>query len=74
MCHRNYPSSDKDISGKTRLIVIKSAYVILYSSSNKYTIENIVYFELLRRGYDVLIGKVDNEGVDFIATNTSEDL
>ena len=30
--------------------------------------ENVVYFELLRRGYDVAIGKVDNAEVDFIAT------
>ena len=29
---------------------------------------NVVYFELLRRGYDVAIGKVDQAEVDFIAT------
>ncbi len=29
-------------------------------------IENIVYFELLRRGYDVAIGKIDNSEIDFI--------
>ena len=28
----------------------------------------MVYFELLRRGYDVAIGKIDNQEVDFIAT------
>ena len=27
-----------------------------------------LYFELLRRGYDVSIGKVDHSEVDFIAT------
>ncbi len=35
-------------------------------------IENIVYFELLRRGYDVAIGKIDEKEVDFIATNATE--
>ena len=30
-----------------------------------HAIENIVYFELLRRGYDVAIGKIDNKEVDF---------
>lgn len=35
-------------------------------------LENIVYFELLRRGYDVYIGKTDNLEVDFIATNTTD--
>lgn len=35
-------------------------------------LENIVYFELLRRGYDVCIGKIDNLEIDFIATNSDE--
>ena len=35
-------------------------------------LENIVYFELLRRGYDTAIGKIGNVEVDFIATNTDE--
>ena len=39
-----------------------------------HTIENIVYFELLRRGYDVSIGKVDNSEVDFIATKADDKL
>ena len=37
-----------------------------------HALENIVYFELLRRGYDVAIGKIDNVEVDFIATNANE--
>ena len=32
-----------------------------------FSIENIVYFELLRRGYNVNIGKQDKEEVDFVA-------
>ncbi len=35
-------------------------------------IENIVYFELLRRGYDVAIGKIGDKEVDFIATSAGE--
>ena len=39
-----------------------------------HTLENIVYFELLRRGYDVAIGKVDAAEVDFIATKADRKL
>ena len=34
--------------------------------------ENVVYFELLRRGYDVAIGKIGSAEVDFIATTADD--
>ena len=35
-------------------------------------LENIVYFEMLRRGYNVKIGKVDNFEVDFVCKKNDE--
>lgn len=37
-------------------------------------LENIVYIDLLRRGYTVDIGKMDNKEIDFIARKTDETL
>ena len=37
-----------------------------------HVLENIVYFELIRRGYDVAVGKVDSKEVDFIATKADD--
>ena len=39
-----------------------------------HALENVVYFELLRRGYDVSIGKVDQSEVDFIAAKADDKL
>ena len=68
-----------DIKGKEYLRTLGKYYIVDIGLRNYllgfrdmdtgHIIENIVYFELLRRGYDVSIGKVDNKEVDFIAAN-----
>ncbi|MFA7573252.1 MAG: ATP-binding protein [Lutispora sp.] len=37
-------------------------------------LENLVYLELLRRGYDVCIGKIGNAEIDFVATRQGNKL
>lgn len=71
-----------DIKGKEYLRTLGKYYIVdiglrnyLLGVRNRDTghvLENIIYFELLRRGYDVAIGKVDQIEVDFIATNEDE--
>lgn len=71
-----------DIKGKEYLKTLGKYYIVDIGLRNYllgyrdgdsgHILENIVYFELLRRGYDVAIGKLDNKEVDFIATKTDE--
>lgn len=71
-----------DIKGKEYLKTLGKYYIVDIGLRNYllgyrggdtgHILENIIYFELLRRGYDVAIGKLDHKEVDFIATKTDE--
>ena len=73
-----------DIKGKAFLRTLGKYYIVDIGLRNYllgfrdrdsgHALENIVYFELLRRGYDVSIGKVDQSEVDFIATKADDKL
>ena len=73
-----------DIKGKEFLRTLGKYYIVdiglrnyLLGFRNRdsgHAIENVVYFELLCRGYDVAIGKVGTSEVDFIATKADEKL
>ena len=73
-----------DIKGKEYLRTLGKYYIVdiglrnfLLDFRNRdsgHAIENVVYFELLRRGYDVAIGKIDDQEVDFIATTVDDKL
>ena len=77
-----YPIKRFDIKGKEYLQTLGKYYMVDTGLRNYllgyrgidtgHQIENVVYFELLRRGYDVAIGKIGNKEVDFIAIKGEE--
>lgn len=76
-----YKASRYDIKGKQYLRTGEKYYVsdlgLRYFMLGRklgdrgHILENIVYLELLRRGYDVYVGKVEDYEVDFVAINSS---
>lgn len=71
-----YPVKRMDLRGKKVLTVNEKYYIAdhgireaVYGGNQtdiQLVLENIVYMELLRRGYTIHIGKIDNKEIDFI--------
>lgn len=74
-----YQAKRYDIKGKQYLKTLEKYYIVDIGLRNAilgasgtdvgHVLENIIYLELLRRGYEVYIGKIDTVEVDFVARN-----
>jgi uncharacterized protein len=77
-----YKANRYDLKGKMLLKTLEKYYIVDIGIRNRLTglrntdygrvLENIVYLELLRRGYEVTIGKIGSLEVDFVASKTNE--
>ncbi|KDR94634.1 hypothetical protein SAMN02745945_02630 [Peptoclostridium litorale DSM 5388] len=77
-----YKANRYDLKGKMFLKTLEKYYIVDMGLRNRLTglrntdyghvLENIVYLELLRRGYEVSIGKVGSLEIDFVATKSNE--
>lgn len=77
-----YKVNRYDIWGKTFLqqnskyyladLSLKNAYVGVRRSNLGHDLENIVYLELLRRGYGISIGNIKGKEIDFVAEKADE--
>lgn len=75
-----YKASRYDIKGKQYLKTGDKYYVVdpgiryfmlgRKEGNTGHILENVVYLELLRRGYEVYIGKMDDYEIDFVAINS----
>ena len=75
-----YQAKRYNIKGKQYLKTLEKYYVVdvglrfmLLGSKQMdagHILENVVYLELLRRGYDVYVGKINEFEVDFVAQNS----
>ena len=71
-----------DLKGKELLCTLGKYYIAdiglrnlllgFRDTDTGHIIENIVYLELLRHGYDVAVGKINNKEIDFIATRNTQ--
>lgn len=79
-----YKVSRDDLIGKKILNINEKYYIADHGireailESNQRDInqifENIIYLELLRKGYNVRVGKIDNLEIDFVCTKGNEKL
>ncbi|WP_143462279.1 ATP-binding protein [Levilactobacillus enshiensis] len=78
-----YPAKRYDLRGKNYLRSTAKYYAVdtglrnvtlnrNYHDNFGHQIENVVYLELLRRGYRVDVGKYDDQEIDFVAKRGSE--
>lgn len=77
-----YRADRYDVKGKEVLKSLEKYYladtglknaIVGYNLENYgHSIENVVYLELLRRGYQVYVGKNDTKEIDFVAINKEE--
>lgn len=74
-----YEAKRYDVKGKEYLKLMEKYYAVdiglrfllLGQKANDvgHILENVVYLELIRRGYKVFVGKVDDVEIDFVAQN-----
>ena len=79
-----YNANRYDIKGKEYLKTqgkyymvdtgLRNYFIGFKGEDRGHLIENVVYLELLHRGYNVSIGKINNNEVDFVATKFNEKL
>lgn len=79
-----YNANRYDIKGKEYLKTqgkyymvdtgLRNYFIGFRGEDRGHLIENVVYVELLHRGYNVSIGKINNKEVDFVATKFNDKL
>lgn len=77
-----YPVERFDISGKKILKTLNKWYIVDLALRDHmlpketydlgFSLENTIYFELLRRGYRVNIGKTESSEIDFVVQKNNE--
>ncbi len=77
-----YKANRYNIKGKQYLKTLEKYYIVdiglrymflgTRSTDVGHILENVVYLELLRRGYEVYVGKVNDTEIDFVAMDNKK--